>query len=49
MTKAKGDENIMGKILIDMVSSRFPVSMLQINVLEQEISDDTPELPFLYS
>ena len=48
LSKAAGDEVFMGRMLIDQVSSRLPVSMLQINVIEP-LADDNLELPFLYS
>jgi hypothetical protein len=48
LSKATGDEIFMGRMLIDQVSSRLPISMLQIHVIEPE-TDDNLELPFLYS
>jgi len=48
LSKAVGDEVFMGRMLVDQVSSRLPVSMLQIHVIEPA-TDDNLELPFLYS
>jgi hypothetical protein len=48
LSKAAGDEIFMGRMLVDQVSSRLPVTMLQIHVIEPE-TDDNLELPFLYS
>jgi|GEM_PF-2456772 len=48
LSKAVGDEIFMGRMLVDQVSSRLPVSMLQIHVIEPA-NDDNLELPFLYS
>jgi hypothetical protein len=49
MTRATEDEILMGSILIDMVSNRLPMSMLEVNVIQPEIINDTPELPFLFT
>lgn len=48
LSKAVGDEVFMGRMLVDQVSSRLPVTMLQINVIEPE-TDDNLQLPFLYT
>ncbi len=48
LSKAVGDELFLGRMLIDQVSSRLPISMLQIKVIEP-VTDDNLELPFLYS
>ncbi|HPX60726.1 MAG TPA: hypothetical protein PLN25_03020 [Deltaproteobacteria bacterium] len=46
LSKARGDEVIMGMMLVDQISSRLPVSMLQVVVIEPECDDRSLPLPF---